>query len=451
MQQEKIPSIVPETATQDGEALVSKRWPWVELAVWTTRMLQALEKGVRGGVWFSLMDKVYAKRNLEAAATQVVKNRGSAGADHMSVQDFEKKREHHLGQLHDQLRTDTFHPRALRSVQIPKLGSRELRTLKVPAVIDRITQTALRNVLEPIFEQGFAEHSYGFRPGRSCKDALRRVDQLLSTGHHWVVDVDLKSFFDTIPHDKLMEQVQRKVADGKVLGLIQRYLEQSVLTDCKTWTPERGTPQGAVISPLLANVYLNPLDHLMAKHGFEMTRYADDMVIQCRSENDAKQAMNLLRQWTDQAGLELHPTKTSVVQVNEEQGFDFLGYHFQFSRGTPNKVVKWPRDKSVKKFKDKVRQHTRRSDGRGLKVIIARLNPVIRGFFEYFKHGRPWPLVSLDKWIRGRLRSILRRYTRRNGRGRGADHQRWPNAYFREHGLFSMAGERALLLQSSRR
>lgn len=447
--QEQLPSTVPATAKQDGEAAASERWSWVEPAAWTPRMLQALEQGVKGGVWYSLMDKVYAKHNLEAAAAKVVANRGSAGVDHMTVQEFEKNRDANLQRMHEQLRADQYRPQPVRRTYIPKLGSTEMRPLGIPTVRDRVVQTALRNVLEPIFEREFAEHSYGFRPGRGCKDALRRVDQLLRRGHLWVVDVDLKSYFDTIPHDKLMDHIKRRVADGRVLNLLEAYLKQQVLEGLREWTAEGGTPQGAVISPLLANLYLDPLDHLAAAKGLAMTRYADDMVIQCLSEQEARQALNLLTQWTEQAGLTLHPTKTRIVQVTDRDGFDFLGYHFQLSRRSPHKVVRWPRDKSVKHLKDVVRLKTKRLNGDSLEVIIKRLNPVLRGFLEYFKHGAASPFGRLDGWIRGRLRAILRRRSHRRGRANGKDHQRWPNAFFQEHGLFSMAGERALVLQPS--
>lgn len=449
MQQEQLPSVVLETAKQGGEAMVSERWTWVEPAAWTPRMLQALEQGVKGGVWYSLMDKVYAMRNLQAAAARVVSNRGSAGADHMTVHAFEKRRETNLQRLHEQLREGSYQPQAVRHTQIPKLGSRELRPLRIPTVRDRVVQTALRNVLEPIFERDFAEHSYGFRPGRGCKDALRRVNQLLRTGHLWVVDVDLKSFFDTIPHDKLMAQVKRKVADGRVLDLLDRYLKQQVVGEVKGWTPEQGTPQGAVISPLLANVYLDPLDHLMMAGGLQMTRYADDIVIQCQNEQQAERAMSLLCEWTDQAGLTLHPTKTRLVQVSEREGFDFLGFHFQLSKRTPGKIVRWPRTKSVQRFRDAIRSKTGRLNGNSLETIVQELNPKLRGFFEYFKHGALPTFVKLDGWIRGRLRAILRRRSHRRGRANGRDHQRWPNDYFHERGLFSMARERARLLQPS--
>jgi RNA-directed DNA polymerase len=358
---------------------------------------------------------------------------------------FEQHLEANVEKLSKQLQDGSFVPHAVRREWISKgPGGKQKRPLGIPVVRDRVVQGALRNVLEPIFEQGFAEHSYGFRPKRGAKDALRRVDQLLKAGHHWVVDADLKSYFDTIPHEPLLERVKAKVADGRVLDLIAAYLKQQVMESAKSWTPGEGTPQGAVLSPLLANIYLDPLDHLMQEAGTEMVRYADDFVILCRSEAEARAAYECVRRWVEQAGLTLHPEKTQIVDATQKGGFDFLGYHFE--RGK-----QWPRQKSLRKFKDTVRVCTRRNHGHSLTVIINRLNEVLRGWFEYFKHSRPWIFTRLDKWIRGRLRSILRRRQHKRGRGRGSDHQRWPNAYFAEQGLFSLATAHADACQSSRR
>jgi len=422
----------------------------MEPAVWTARMLAALERGVKGGVWFSLMDKVYAPRNLQAAFKRVARNKGSAGVDHESVDKYASNLEANLQRLHEQLQDDSYRPQAIRRHSIPKPGSKEMRPLGIPTVRDRVAQAALRNVLEPIFERDFAEHSYGFRPKRGCKDALRRVLGLLRDGHRWVVDADLASYFDTIPHDKLMELVERKIADGRVLKLIRAYLDQDVVGDMGKWTPETGTPQGAVISPLLANLYLDPLDHLMAERGFEMVRYADDLVILCKDEHEAQQALQTLQQWVEQAGLRLHPEKTRVANLNEpREGFDFLGYRFQ--RTDRGHISKWPRKKSVRNFRNKVRAMTRRrTSGQSMECIITKLNPLVRGFFEYFKHSASPSLQALDSWIRGRLRSILRNRNHRRGRACGHDHQRWPTAYFGELGLFCMTEARAQLCQSPR-
>ena len=407
-------------------------------------MLTALEEGVKGGKWFSLIDKVYRPANLRQAFARVKANRGVAGVDHQTIEMFEQHLEANLEYLARALKDGSYRPLALLRKWIAKLGSSEQRPLGIPTVRDRVVQTALRAVLEPIFERIFAAHSYGFRPGRGCKDALRRVNYLLKQGYSWVVDADLKSYFDTIPFAPLLARVEEQVADGAVLALIEAYLQQGVLEAMKWWQPEAGTPQGAVISPLLSNIYLNPLDHLMAASGCEMVRYADDFVILCRSEAAAQQALAMVQQWTVQAGLMLHPEKTRIVDATKPGGFDFLGYHFE--RG-----YRWPRRKSLKKLKDKIRVLTKRNNGQSLQVIISRVNPVVRGWFGYFKQSHYTTFTPLDQWLRMRLRSLLRKRRKRRGRAGQRDNRQWPNAFFAAQGLFSLAHAHAQLRQSSRR
>src|SRR4029079_282891 len=262
--------------------------------------------------------KVHAERSLEAAFARVRANRGSSGVDHVTVEMFETGLDDNLRQLGEELRMGEYCPQAIRRHYIPKPGSTEKRPLGIPTVRDRVVQTALRLVCEPIFERDFATHSYGFRPGRGCKDALRRVDGLLKDGAVFVVDADLKSYFDTIPHDRLMAEVGRKVSDGKIMKLLGQFLQQGVLDGLAAWTPEQGTPQGAVISPLLSNIYLDPLDHAMAAEGFEMVRYADDFVVLCRSEAQAARALAVIAARTAQAGLTLHPDKTHIVDARTQ-------------------------------------------------------------------------------------------------------------------------------------
>jgi RNA-directed DNA polymerase len=302
-------------------------------------------------------------------------------------------------------------------------------------VRDRIVQGALRHVLEPIFEKHFAPHSYGFRPGRGCKDALRRVNQLLNDGYTIVVDVDLKSYFDTIPHERLMSRVRERIADGRVLQLIESFLRAAIMDGLEGWEPEAGAPQGAVLSPLLSNIYLDPLDHRMASRGYQMVRYADDIVILCRSRSDAEQVLAEVRQWCEAEGLTLHPTKTRIVDVRTDV-LEFLGYRFQTNRR--NKLIRLPRVTSPKKLKDRVRAHTKRCNGESLSRIVTNLNAVLHGWFGYFKHGCEATFEPIDGWVRKRLRSILRWRAGRNGCGRGRDHQRWPNAFFAECGLLSL-------------
>jgi RNA-directed DNA polymerase len=416
-------------------------------------MLTALEEGVKGGVWFSLIDKVASKRNLQAAADKVIANRGGAGVDRVSVKRFQKRTVQEIDKLHASLKAGTYQPQAIRRVLIPKPGSSEQRPLGIPTVRDRVVQTALRNALEPIFERTFAKHSYGFRPRRGCKDALGRVAKLLAEGHTWVVDADLKSYFDTIAHEKLMERVREHVADSTVLGLIESFLHQAVLEELGEWRPEKGTPQGAVISPLLANIFLNPLDHRAVKEGFEMVRYADDFVVLCRTQEEAQRALEAIQEWTEREGLTLHPQKTKIVGLDARNGFDFLGYHFRRSRRKPTKINWWPRDKSLTRVRESLRPHTKRTNGNSLSCVITKINPILRGWFEYYKHSTVLSdLRELDSWVRQRLRSLLRKRAKRKGRGRGTDHQRWPNAYFAELGLFStVAAQGHAVSQSSRR
>jgi len=435
------PVAVSEKTIRTGELL--RLTFQVEPAVWTERMLMALIQGVKGGKWFSLIDKVHPERTLQAAFSQVAANQGAAGVDHVTVTMFEEHRDENLKQLSEQLRTGTYRPQAIRRHYIPKPGSQEKRPLGIPTVRDRVVQTAVRMVIEPIFEHEFAEHSYGFRPKRGCKDALRHVDELLKAGYTYIVDADLKSYFDTIPHDRLMALVGQKVSDGRVLNLIEAFLKQGVLDGMREWTPEMGSPQGAVISPLLSNIYLNPLDHLMAQEGFEMVRYADDFVILCRSPEEATRALTKVQEWTAAAELTLHPTKTRIVNATDD-AFEFLGYRFVNGK-------RFPRAKSLKKLKDTIRAKTKRTSGQCLRAIIASINPTLHGWFGYFKHSYKTTFTALDGWIRMRLRSILRKRRKRRGHGRGSDHHRWPNAFFADHGLYSLKAAHALACQSSSR
>jgi RNA-directed DNA polymerase len=406
-------------------------------------MLTALENGVKGGIWFSLIDKVYSTANLQAAFAKVQANQGAAGVDHVTVEEYTRELPRNLDRLAQQLKDGSYQPQAIRRVHIPKPGTSETRPLGIPTVRDRVVQGALRHVMEPIFEKTFAEHSYGFRPGRGCKDALRRVDGLLAKGYRYVVDVDLKSYFDSIPHDLLLADVRKHIADSRVLKLIEGFLKADILDNLAYWTPDQGAPQGAVLSPLLSNLYLNDLDHQMAKHGYEMTRYADDLVIQCRTREEAERALAEIQRWVASRGLQLHPTKTKIVDATTD-GFEFLGYRFY-------KGHRYPRKKSIAKLRDSIRGKTRRTNGQSLKMVIGTINRTLRGWFEYFKHSRKTVFEGVDRWVRMRLRSILR--NRRGGRGcgRGADHQRWPNAFFADQGLYSLKTAHELVCQSSLR
>ena len=435
------PVTVPFGATPAGEPPSVRGW--ANPSVWTDRMLTTLEQGVRGGRWHTLIDKVYAPLNLFAASASVIGNQGAAGVDHQTVEDFLAHRQEELDRLHEALRTNTYRPQAVRRVWIPKPGSKEQRPLGVPTVRDRVVQTAMLHVLEPIFDVTFSPYSYGFRHGRGCHHALERVEELLNAGNVFVVDADLKSYFDTISKPRLMTRIREKVSDSRMLRMVEMFLEQGVLDGMREWTPESGTPQGAVLSPLLANIYLNPLDHLLAEAGFAMVRYADDFVIMCKTREDADRALALVQRWVDENELTLHPTKTRIVDARTE-GFDFPGYHF---RGD----LRHPRKKSQQKFQDAVREKTKRTTGQCMPLVCARLSMQLRGWFTYFRHCQSYIFRGLDSWIRGRLRSMLRKRRKRKGRARGRDHQRWPNAFFDKQGLYSLYKAHARFVQSSRR
>jgi RNA-directed DNA polymerase len=435
MTTDQQPAAVPEAkqAGQTPPEATPSRWAWVEASVWTERMLAALDTGVKGGVWFSLIDKVHSRRNLRASFLKVKDNDGAAGVDHVTVTHYEQHLEENLDYLMNALREGTYRPQAIRRAYIPKPDGTQ-RPLGIPTVQDRVVQGALKHVLEPIFERDFAANSYGFRPGRGCRDALRVVDKLLKEGYRYIVDADLKSYFDTIPHDKLLALLRVKVADSRVLALVEAFLKQGIMEDLKEWTPENGAPQGAVLSPLLSNIYLDPLDHEMAAKGYAWIRYADDFVILCRSEAAAQQALAEVQRWLAQAGLMLHPDKTRIVDI-ETSSFEFLGYHFCKHKGQHRH---WPRKASIAKLKQALRPKTKRRDGRSLEAIIKSVNFTLRGWFGYFKHSYRTTFRDVDGWVRMRLRSILRKRQKKRGRGRGSDHQRWPNAYFANYGLFSL-------------
>jgi RNA-directed DNA polymerase len=362
--------------------------------------------------------------------------------DGQTVGQFERDAGKRIQRLHEQLRAGTYEPQPVRRVLIPKEGSREFRPLGIPTIRDRIVQTALRYVIEPIFEKKFSGCSYGFRPKRSTKDALRQVQTHLDGGYTWVVDVDIQRYFDTIPHDRLIREVETEISDRRVLKLIEAYLKQGVMDGTKSYAAlEEGTPQGGVISPLLANIYLHPVDEAMEVAGYALVRYADDCVVMCRTQAEAERALARICELMEIRGLTLHPEKTKLVDATAPGGFDFLGYHFEQGK-------RYPRKKSLRRLKDTIRERTRRYNGHSLERIVENINPVLRGWFAYFKHANSYTFKLIDGWVRRRLRTILRRRQHRRGLARGADHQRWPNAYFRQMGLFTMVEAHRMLIQS---
>jgi RNA-directed DNA polymerase len=287
-------------------------------------MLVTLVRGVKGGKWFSLIDKAYAPKTLEKAWQAVRRNGGAAGVDKVSVKRFERQAEKYLDELNRDLRYGSYTPMPVKRIEIPK-GNGQMRPLGIRAVKDRILQKAVLMVTLPIFENQLLDMNYGFRPGRGAKDALREVDRYIKEGYTHVVDADIKGYFDNIPHDRLMERVEESIADGRVLELLKSWLNQDIMTEVDRWKPTAGTPQGAVISPLLANIYLHPLDCLMTENGFKMVRYADDFVILCKQAGKAEEALTLVKEWVKDNELTLHPDKIHVGNcMVEGEGFDFF-------------------------------------------------------------------------------------------------------------------------------
>jgi len=438
-QRDYNPVTVPFAATPAGETQGIDQW--AHRAVWTDRMLATLlEDKVRGGKWHTLIDKVFRELNLFCSARKVLGKKGAAGVDRQTVEDFAEHEREELQRLQTQVREGSYAPAAVRRTWIPKPGSSEKRPLGIPTIRDRVVQTALVHVIEPILDATFHERSFGFRHGRGCHDALRCVEELLAAGYVYVVDADLKGYFDTIPKDRLLEIVKQKISDRRVLGLIKQFLDQGIMEDLRTWTPEAGVPQGAVLSPVLSNAYLNPLDHRMAEGGFQMVRYADDFVILCRTREEAEAALGAVREWVDSHGLTLHPEKTHIVDWRATS-FSFLGYSF---RGQ----FRFPRAKSHRKFVDRIRVLTPRKSGESLEVMIQRLNRVTRGWFNYFRHCHWSIFQAYDGLIRRRLRRLLLKRQRRN-RKRLPRNTRWPNAYFTARGYISLNASHVRFVQST--
>lgn len=431
--QKAAPSVSAEPNKQGAEVCV--RWAWTEAAVWTRPMLVALERGIEGGRWYSLNDKVGSAANLEAAWQKVKRNKGAAGPDRQSVEQYERRAKAEQEAAQKGIREGSWKPQPARRVMIPKAGSKEKRPLGIPNVKDRVVQAALKQVLEPIFERDFSDNSYGFRPGRGAKEAIERVEENLLWGSQWIVDIDIKGYFDNIPHELLMDCVKQKIADSKVLGLIEKFLKVGIMSEMKEREPsEAGTPQGGVISPLLANIYLDELDHLMSAKKVAMTRYADDFVIQCETQEQAQTALESVREWTSKRGLTLHPEKTRIVNAGAGEAFEFLGYRFV-------KWRKWPRRKSEAKVRAGIREATPRLNGKSMKEIITKVNRVISGWYEYFSGASsPNPMEKVDGYVRKRLRGILRKRSKRKGSSYGGeDHKRWRNDWFMKAGLYCLS------------
>ena len=410
---------------------------WMEASVWTPRMVEALKIGVKGGKWYSVNDKICKRENLKASYERTKRNKGTYGVDNISIKFFGEQLQENLDRLHQELKCGTYRPQKLRRIYIPKPGSTEKRPISIPTVRDRVVQGAVKNVLEPIFERTFADTSFGFRPNRNAKQALKRVEKLLNDGHQWVVDCDIRSYFDTIPHDKLMGRVKEQIADARVLQMIEQMLNQGIMETHKAWTPTQGTPQGGVISPLLANIYLNELDHLLIQKGVHPTRYADDLVVLCDNESQAKEALEYVNSWMSENGLTLHTEKTKVIDMSQPgAAVDFLGYTFK--RTAKGRLIRFPRQKSVKRFRESIKALTKRTSGKSLTETIKHTNRIARGWYNYFSESISNTFDEADGFVRRRLRAMLLKRRKTPRFGTSEAHRLWPNPFFAESGLFSM-------------
>jgi len=393
----------------------------------------------------SLIDKVYKRKNLEMAWEKVKANRGSGGVDGQTWKAFGEQLDPQLDRLQSELAEEAYKPQPVRQVQIPKTGKPgEFRTLGVPTIYDRVCQQALLNRLEPIFEPVFDEANFGYRRGRSTKDAMRKVWKEIQSGREWIVDADLKDFFGSVDHAKLLTLIAQRVADGRVLRLIEAMLKAGSYSQGRLFPSERGTPQGSVVSPLLSNILLTPFDQEMRSKGFQLTRFADDWVITCHSEAEAHAAIAAALRILKELGVELHPQKTRVVHV--QHGFEFLGYKIKRGkqlklsadkiRGTARSGALYalPREKSIRRFMDGVRALTRRRVPLKTKELIERLNPILRGWGNYYKKAHVRKLFNrLNRWI------VRRIWSHRFKRWRNLGWRLLPDrTLYRDYGLVNL-------------
>jgi RNA-directed DNA polymerase len=410
---------------------------WKRHPAWTEAMRAALNRRrTEGGKWFSLNDRMYDPRQLWAAweridqRTKGEARRRGAGVDGVTVEGFSKRAEQETARLAEELKTGRYRPKPVRRHWINKPGTTRKRPLGLPCVRDKVVQEALRSLIEPIFECEFKDGSHGFRPGRSTDTACQRLEANLQTGKGWIVDADITGFFDNIDHEKLLDQVNRRIADGKVLKLIRAFLEAGVMEEMNVRYATTGTPQGGIVSPLLANIFLHALDERLEAAGIGWVRYADDFLLLCETRTEAEAALRVAREVLEAMGLSLSPEKTSIVHL--EEGFDFAGWHY---RGRQ----RWPRGKSVKALRRKLSEKTRRKRPGSMDQICRELTPILRGWFHYFRDGNSGKVFhEVIGWQRRRLRSILHRRHHGHGIGQASLHLKWPNRCFATWGLFDL-------------
>lgn len=349
----------------------------------------------------SLMEEVLDKENMLRAYANVVRNKGAPGIDGMTTGDLKEYLKKHWIQLRSELLEGRYKPQAVKQVEIPKPDG-GIRKLGIPTVIDRLIQQAIHQTLSPIYEKEFSESSYGFRPGRSAQQAVLKAREHIAKGKGWVVDLDLEKFFDRVNHDILMARIARKIKDRKLLKLIRSYLQAGIMIGGIETAREEGTPQGGPLSPLLSNILLDDLDKELERRGHAFCRYADDCNIYVLSETAGQRVMASIKEFLEQRlKLKVNEGKSKVARPSERK---FLGYTFMRRNGTKVKIA----EKAINRLKDKVREYLKHGKGKSLKKTIDELQPILRGWINYFKYTEVnTPLDRIDKWIRRKLRKII--------------------------------------------
>lgn len=417
----------------------------------------------------NLMERICERANLNRAYKRVKANKGAPGIDGLTVEDLGAYLSRHKEQLIQSLLDGSYEPQAVRKVMIPKPGGGE-RQLGIPAVADRLVQQAIHQVLEPIFDGGFSESSFGFRPNRSAHDALKKAKKHVEEGHTWVVDMDLEKFFDRVNHDILMSKLAKKIGDKRLLRIIRRFLTAGIMQDGVVMTRHEGTPQGGPLSPLLSNILLDELDKELERRGHRFCRYADDQNIYVKSKRAGERVYKSVKQFLEtRLKLKVNDEKSAVAPVRERK---FLGYRIL----NDGKLTIAP--KTMERAKDKIRQLTRRNRGRSLEQVIEELNSYLGGWLNYFRLAEAKSLLeSLDSWIRRKLRCYKLKQKKRGSsiikllmslgvsekeaRGIGSSGKGWwrlsltqavhralDNAWFKDQGLINLKDRWAELLNA---